>query len=319
MAIVKKILMMIMTMLIVSFFVFLSFEFISGDIATSILGINATDSAIEQLRQELGLNRPFIIRYFDWLFCFIKGDMGFSYSYNLEVSELIFSKLPINIVLTLISFIFVVLIAIPISIIAASKKNSILDRIICLISQIIMATPAFFAGILITFIFGLILNWFMPGAYISYENDFWGFVSYLIFPAFAIALPKIAMVVSLLRISILGEIGKDYVRTAYSKGNNEIAVMLKHVLKNAMLPIVTFLGMSIADIMVGSVVIEQIFLIPGIGNILLNAISNRDYSLIMAIIVWMAFFIVFMNMLVDASYSLLDPRIRTYLKKGAKS
>ena len=306
----KKILILLLTMFIVSFCVFLSFEFINGDVATSILGIESTPEALEQLREEMGLNRPFLVRYFDWVGHFIVGDLGFSYSYNMDVSAILFGKLFINLVLTGIAFIFVVVMAIPLSVTAVWKKDGWLDKVICTINQVIMAVPPFFSGILITFVFGLTFRFFVPGGYISYEENFFGFISYMIFPAFSIALPKMAMVISLLRASLQTEIKKDYIMTAFSKGNNYYNVLVNHALKNAILPVVTFLGMTIADMMVGSIIIEQIFGIPGMGGVLINAISNRDYELTLAIIVTMAFFVVVFNTIVDICYRLIDPRIR---------
>lgn len=172
-----------------------------------------------------------------------------------------------------------------------------------------MAIPPFFSGILITLLFGLILHWFTPGGYVSYTQSVWRFLGYLIFPALAIALPKAAMAVKLLRSSVLSEMKLDYVRTAYSRGNRTKSVLYRHVLKNALIPVVTFLGMALADMVAGSIIIEQVFNIPGLGRILLTSISNRDYPVVQAIIVCIAFLVIFVNFAVDLIYKLVDPRI----------
>lgn len=168
----------------------------------------------------------------------------------------------------------------------------------------------FFSGILITLLFGLILHLFTPGGYVSYTKSIPGFLGYLFFPALAIALPKAAMAVKLLRSSIVQEMRQDYARTAYSRGNSTRNVMYRHLLKNAMIPVVTFLGMALADMIAGSIIIEQVFNIPGLGRILLTSISNRDYPVVEAIIVLLAFLVIFINFLVDFIYKKIDPRIR---------
>lgn len=306
----KKIITMIVTLLVVSLLVFLSFNFISGDPATSMLGTSATPERVEALREEMGLNRPLLVRYVDWVGDFLTGDMGTSYSYRIPVGQMLAEKFPITLVLTLMSFLMVIAISIPIGIYSAKHEGGMADRVIYIINQFIMSVPPFFAGILITILFGMIFKLFTPGGYISYTQSIPGFFAYLIFPALAIALPKAAMSVKLLRSSLIEEAKLDYTRTAYSRGNRTKDVLYKHVLKNAMIPVITFLGMALADIFTGSIIIEQVFGIPGLGRILLTSISNRDYPVVQAIIVWMAFIIVIINMCVDIIYHYVDPRIR---------
>lgn len=305
----KKIITMTATLIAVSFFVFLAFHFISGDPATSMLGTQATPAKIEALREELGLNQPVLVQYGNWIADFITGDMGTSYSYRLPVREMVADKIPVTLTLTILAFVMMVVIAIPLGIYTAKHAGGVIDRIIYVLNQMIMAIPPFFAGILITFIFGLTLKWFTPGGYVSYKTDFWGFVGYLIAPAVAIALPKAAMAVKLLRGSVISEAKMDYARTAYSRGNRTNDVLYKHVLKNALIPVITFLGMTLADMVVGSIIIEQVFGIPGLGRILLTSISNRDYPVVMAIIVCIAFIVLIVNVVVDIIYGLIDPRI----------
>lgn len=301
---------MIVTLLAVSFLVFLSFQVISGDPAVSMLGTQATEEKVEQLREEMGLNDPLLEQYGSWLSGFVQGDMGTSYSYQTSVTEIVLDKLPITIVLTVLSFLVIIVLALPIGIYCAKHEESKVDRAIYIINQIIMAVPPFFSGIIITLLFGLTFRLFTPGGYVSYQTDMIGFLSYLIFPAIAIALPKAAMAIKLLRSSLLNEKKKEYVRTAYSRGNSSKEVFNRHVLKNAIIPVITFLGMALADIIAGSIIIEQVFSIPGIGRILLTAISSRDYPIVQAIIVCMAGFILTINLVVDFTYRWVDPRIQ---------
>ncbi|HJA31684.1 MAG: ABC transporter permease [Clostridiales bacterium] len=305
----KKLAGLVATVLVVSFLVFAAFAVIPGDPATSMLGTQATPEKVEALREEMGLNDPLIERFGRWAIQFIQGDLGASYSYQMPVSSMIGEKIPVTLALTVMAFLMMVAISIPVGIFCARHAGGFLDRGITVVNQIIMAIPPFFSGILITLLFGLILHWFTPGGYVSYTQSVWRFLGYLIFPALAIALPKAAMAVKLLRSSVLSEMKLDYVRTAYSRGNRTKSVLYRHVLKNALIPVVTFLGMALADMVAGSIIIEQVFNIPGLGRILLTSISNRDYPVVQAIIVCIAFLVIFVNFAVDLIYKLVDPRI----------
>ena len=170
--------------------------------------------------------------------------------------------------------------------------------------------PGFFIGILITYLFGLILKWFQPGAYVPISENFSGFIGYLVAPSAAIALPRCSMAVKMLRSSVLSQLDADYVRTAYSRGNSTRRVMYHHVLKNALIPVLTFWGMTIADIVANSIILEQVFSIPGMGNLLITSISNRDYPVVQGILVLIAALIIIINFVVDLLYGRIDPRIR---------
>ena len=305
----KKLLMMLGTLLVVSLCVFLAFSVIPGDPALRKLGTEASPELVEQMRQEMGLNDPLIVRYGRWFIAFLSGDFGISYNYSTPVKEMIANKIPITLTMAIMAFLMTVLISFPLGIITAKHENGILDRTILVINQVIMAVPPFFSGILITFVFGLILRLFTPGGFVSYTQNFGKFIRYLFFPSLAIALPKIAMTVKMLRGSLIDEASKDYARTAYSRGNNTNGVLYRHVLKNALIPVITFLGMALADMVAGSIVIEQVFSIPGISRILLTSIGNRDYPVVEAIIMGIAIIVMVVNFLVDIIYRIVDPRI----------
>ncbi|MBQ6787941.1 MAG: ABC transporter permease [Lachnospiraceae bacterium] len=305
----KKLGAMLVTLLLISFLVFLAFDIIPGDAAMAQLGTDVTPERLEALREEMGLNKPLIERYVIWLVAFLQGDFGVSYKYNMPVAEMISSKLPITVIMALISFAIMVIVSLPLGIYTAKHNGKRIDRCITVMNQVMMAVPHFFLGIVITYVFGLVLKLFVPGDYVSYEKDFGAFLSYIIFPCVAIAIPKIAMSVKLLKSSCVEEARKDYVRTAYSKGNNTSKVLYRHVLRNAMIPVVTLWGMTLADMLVGSIVIEQVFNVPGIGRILLTSISYRDYPVVQAIIVLIATVVIVTNFCVDMIYQLIDPRI----------
>lgn len=305
----KKLLVMIVTLIAVSFLVFLAFEIIPGDVAVSQLGTEATPERVAALRHELGLDRPFLVRYGDWILSYIKGDFGTSYSYHIPVSSMIAQKIPITLAMSLIAFVITIAISLPLGVEMAKRVGSKVDKCVYTANQVVMSVPEFFLGIIITYVFGLVLHWFKPGGYVSYTVSFGRFIGYLIFPSIAIAFPKIAMTVKLLRSSIITESKKDYVRTAYSRGNSTTQVLYKHVLRNAMIPVVTFLGMVFTNMIAGSIVVEQVFNIPGLGRILLTSISNRDYPVTQAIILLIAALVIVVNFIVDIIYHILDPRV----------
>lgn len=305
----KKFVALLITLLLISFLVFLTFAIIPGDAAMAQLGTETSPERLEALREEMGLNQPFLQRYIQWLLAFLQGDFGTSYKYNVSVQSMIVSKLPITVTMALISFLMMIVVSLPVGIYTAKHNGKWIDRCITVLNQVVMAVPHFFMGILLTYVFGLVFKLFTPGNFVSYDVDFGAFLAYLIFPCIAIALPKTAMSVKLIKSACLQEAGKDYARTAYSKGNNTNKVLYRHVLQNAMIPVVTLWGMTLADMLVGSIVIEQVFNIPGIGRILLTSISYRDYPVVQAIIVLIACVVVITNFLVDIIYQLIDPRI----------
>jgi peptide/nickel transport system permease protein/oligopeptide transport system permease protein len=307
---IQKITSLLLTLLLVSFITFIAFQVIPGDSVISSLGTHATPEAIEALREELGLNENVLIRYGNWLKNTIQGDFGTSLSYNLPVVSLIKERIPVTLTLAGFSIVLILAISIPLGAFTGRRKGGVIDNVVTFLLHLTMAIPPFFLGIILTLVFGLILKWFIPGNYISYKENPGAFMSYMIFPAIAMALPKIAMVVKFLRSSIIRQLQMDYVRTAKSKGNTERDIMYRHVLKNAFLPVITFIGMVFADVLTGSIIIEQVFSLPGIGRLLIATISNRDYPVVQIIILYTAAVVILLNFIVDILYRLIDPRVR---------
>ena len=308
--VLKKIGIFLLTLFGISVVVFFAFQIIPGDPTTRMLGTQATPEKVAALREQLGFNDPAVLRYFKWLVSFMKGDFGTSYSYNMPVSQLLSGKIAITAALSGMAFAMVLCMSIPIGILRARFAHSIPDKISMVLNQIIMSVPPFFMGIIFTYIFGLTMKLFTPGDFIQYAQDpsaFWG---YLIFPALAIALPKSAMVVKLLRSSMVRELSEDYVRTAYSRGNSRWQVLRRHVMRNAIIPVVTFLAVTLVDIIAGSIIIEQVFAIPGMGRLLLASIIGRDLPVVQTIIMIISFAVITVNYLADISYKYIDPRIR---------
>lgn len=308
--ITKKVASLFATLIVVSLITFLAFQIIPGDSVLISLGTNATEEAIEQRRQELGLNENVFVRYGKWIGGASKGDFGVSSQYNINVNALLGDRIPITLWLTILSVILIILISIPLGVLVSRRPEGWFDRILTIVTQTAMAIPPFFLGIIITLIFGFLLRVFTPGRFYYPDEDFTKFISFMIFPALAIAIPKIAMVVKFLRSSIIRELEKEYVRTAKSKGLRPGDIMYSHVLKNALTPVITFIAMVIADVLANSIIVEQVFGIPGMGRLLVMSISNRDYAVVQAVVLFIVVIIVLLNFFVDILYQYLDPRVR---------
>ncbi|WP_026881548.1 ABC transporter permease [Clostridium akagii] len=308
--VVRKIITLIITLVFVSGFTFFAFNVVPGDPALVMLGTNASPQKLENLREELGLNQSLVKRYISWSGNFVKGDMGKSIRFSQPVKNLIVSRIPVTFSLALMSLLLIVAISIPLGVYSAKKEGTFIDVIISTTSQISRSIPSFFMGIILILVFGIILQLFSPGKYVDYNQDIVGFFLYLICPSLAIAIPNIATLVKFLRAGVLNEMSKDYVRTAYSKGNKENSVLYNHILKNAIITVITLMGMIISEILAGSLIIEQLFGLPGIGSLLIMSVSTRDFPLIQALVLYIAFIVIFINFLVDILYQIIDPRIR---------
>ncbi|MCL2093170.1 MAG: ABC transporter permease [Treponema sp.] len=309
--IAKRLLVGLITLILVSVLCFLAFLIIPGDAALLALGTEATQEQIEALQEELGLNMSLPAQYFSWLGRFLRGDQGYAARFRgATITGLILERLPVTITLALLSFSFMLLIAVPVSLFAARREHSLAGRIITTLTALNISVPGFFLGILFIWVFGLIFRLFVPGAYIDYRDDVFGFISYMIFPALAIALPNAAFLIKFLRSAIQREFNSDYARTARSKGGSRPYILKNHVFKNASIPGITLLGMIIGDILSGSLVIEQVFSIPGLGRLLITSINSRDFPMIGTLMMYVAFIVIMANTAADIALQMVDPRIR---------
>ena len=306
----KRIAMLLLTMVIVSLLAFVAFDLISGDPATAMLGTEATPEKVAALREQLGLNRLLMVRYGEWLLGFFTGDLGVSYSYRQPVWDLIAPKVLVTLCLSGLTFVLIVAVSIPLGLRSARSSGGILDGVRTLVNQLCMAVPPFFTGILLSWLFSALLRWFVHGQFPGLDKDLGGSLKYLFFAALALAIPRIAMTVRMLRSTVQGEMRKDYVRTAISRGNDRGGVLYRHVLKNALVPVVTFLAQTMAEIVASSIVVEQVFAIPGLGRMLVTSISNRDYPTVQAIVVILAFWVVLAGTVADLLNQRIDPRLR---------
>lgn len=309
--ILKRLGLLVVTLLLVTVLTFVAFSILPGDPTTSILGVDATAEQIAALRERLGLDLPLWQRYLNWLGGLFTGDLGESYNYAMPVTQLLGGRVGVTATLACMSFGLILLISLPLGILCARYKGSVIDRALTVLNQVTMSIPNFLLGFLLTCLFSLILHWFTVGSFSSAaEQGVGAYLGYLFFPALAIALPRAAMTVKMLRGSILGEMREDYIRTAYSKGNSKSGVLWRFALRNAMIPVITFLAMTIADIVAGSIVVEQVFAVQGIGQMLVSSISNRDYPVVQAIVALIALVVVVCNFAADLLYRVMDPRLR---------
>ena len=307
---VKKAGALLFALFFISLLAFLAFQVIPGDPTTKMLGSEYTPERAQALREELGLNENALIRYFKWLGGFVTGDFGTSYSYNMPVARLLSGKITTTALLSALAFCITALISIPGGLMLARHEGGVTDRVMVVVNQIMMSVPSLFISIIFTSVFGLGMKLFIVGKFTSLADGPWEFFKCIIFPALAIALPKSAMTIKLLRSSILAEMDKDYVRTAYSRGNDLKQLLRNHVLRNAIMPVITFLAMTLSDIVAGSIIIEQVFTIPGLGRLLLLSISNRDFPVVLTIVMMISTLVVGANFLADVAYQYIDPRVR---------
>ncbi len=307
---IRRFLSLIATLLLVSILTFLAFAVIPGDPVTLILGTEATPDRVEVLRHQLGLDSPLPARYAAWIGGLVQGNPGTSIRYDAPVGELIAARLPVTAWLAVLSLGFILVLTLPASLLGVLRQGRMSDRILGTLLMLSISVPGFFLGILILWFFGIVLGVFQPGGYVPYDKDFAGFLRYLAFPALAIALPNAAVLVKFLRTSAIGQMKADYVRTARSKGSSEHRLILAHVLRNAVIPVVPLLGMVVAETFAGTILVEQVFGLPGLGRLLTASITSRDFPLVESLVMLIAVVVVVANFMSDVLMQVLDPRIR---------
>lgn len=309
-AIVKKLLSIILTLFFVSVLIFLVFQIIPGNPAEIILGTEADPAQIKALERELGLDKSMFQRYITWIGGLLRLDMGESLKYRMPVSTLFLRKLPVTLTLTLYSLILSIIIAIPLSIQITLKSDKWYSSIITAITQLGISIPSFWLAFLLIYVFAVKLDIFDTLSYNAMAGGFLQRLKSFFLPSLAIAIPNIATIIRYMQAAILDEINKDYVRTARMKGMTLKEILYKHVLKNALIPVITVIGMSLTSSVGGSLIIENVFALPGIGSLIVASISSRDFPLIQSVVIAVAFLVIFINFIIDIAYGLIDPRIR---------
>ncbi|KIN62733.1 Oligopeptide ABC transporter, permease protein [Sulfitobacter noctilucicola] len=307
---IKRILATIPVMLFVAVFIFLLLRLTPGDPAAMLAGDFANDAQIAEIRNKLGLDQPLWKQFGLWISDMLRFELGESFYYKKQVSELILQRIEPTLSLSLLTIIMTVLIAVPFGTLAAYKQGSWLDRGIMGFSVIGFSVPVFVIGYGLVYIFSVQLGWLPVQGYQRIGDGVGGWLYRLILPAIALSVIFVAFIARMTRTSVLEVLGEDYIRTARAKGQTEFRVLMRHALRNAAVPIVTVIGLAIAILIGGVVVTESVFTIPGLGLLTVEAVLNRDFPTIQAVILFFSVVYVLINLAVDVSYTLLDPRIR---------
>lgn len=308
--IIRRVLLFIVTVALVSLITFAVFQVMPGDPIRIMLGPEADETQIETLKAQLGLDQPLHTQYFEWVRGLFTGDLGQSIRYSKPVSELIMARLPVTISLAIMTLIIVVVVAVPLGIFVAQRQNKLSDVVFSTVTQLGMAIPSFWLGMLLILYLGMNFDFFSVSGYVPWSKSITGAFGSLLLPALTIAIPQIAVKFRYVRNAVLEQLRLDYVRTLRSKGIKEKVVLYKHVLRNSMIPILTIFGLITAEVIAGTIIVEQVFGLPGVGKLLISSISYRDFPLVQGIVMYITLAVVFINFLVDILYSVLDPRIR---------
>jgi peptide/nickel transport system permease protein len=308
--ILKRLLATVPVLLVVGVFIFLLLRLTPGDPAAMIAGDYATEDQIAAIKENLGLDKPLINQFFIWISNIANGDLGESYFFKKQVTELIIARIEPTLSLSVVTIIFTILIAIPMGVIAAYKQGSWIDRVVMGFSVIGFSIPVFVIGFGLIYVFSLNLGWFPVQGYQRLEMGVFQWIRHLILPALALSVIFVAFIARMTRTSVLEVLGEDYVRTARAKGQTETKVLVNHALRNAAVPIITVIGFAFAILIGGVVVTESVFNIPGLGLLTVDAVLNRDFPTIQAVVLLFSFVYVLINLVIDICYTFLDPRIR---------
>jgi len=295
---VKRFITLLATILGASIVIFIVMEILPGDPALVILGVEATDEAVALLTKELGLDRPALHRYFDWIFGILQGDLGTSYAYKVPVWELVESALKITIPLAIFSMILSVTLALVVGLYAAANHNKASDISLMGVSQLGISVPNFWLAVLLILYFAVNLRWFPPGGFPGWDEGFWVCMRALVLPAVALATVQGAILARITRSAVLEVFREDFVRTARAKGLSQRATLWLHVLRNSMIPVITVMGLQFANLLAGTVVVENIFFLPGLGSTVLKAINNRDTIVVENVVLMLAGMVVITNFII---------------------
>jgi peptide/nickel transport system permease protein len=306
----KRLIATIPVMAVVAVFVFSMLRLSSADPAAIIAGDNATSEQIAEIRGKLGLDKPVVTQFGLWLAQIFTGNFGESFFFKKQVSELILDRLEPTLSLALCTIVLSVLVAVPLGVLAAYRSGTWLDRIVMAFSTLGFSVPVFVIGYLLIFLFSIELNWLPVQGYQRLAEGFWGWLQRLVLPSIALSVVYCALIARITRTSVQEVLGEDYIRTARAKGLLNRVVLMRHALRNAAVPIITVIGLGIALLIGGVVVTESVFSIPGLGRLTVDAVLARDYPTVQALVLLFSLVSVLINLLVDLSYTLLDPRIR---------
>ncbi|MDG1020500.1 MAG: ABC transporter permease [Emcibacteraceae bacterium] len=306
----KRLFSLILTLFVATIIIFILIEVVPGDPAAFMMGLSTNTDAADALRAELGLNLSAWDRYFNWISGMLVGDFGISYTYRIPVSELVLDRLTVSLPLTIYALILSTIIAIPVGVISASKRDSFSDTFLMGTAQIGVAIPNFWFAILLVLLFSTTLQWFSAVGFVGWEAGFFPVLKSLTLPAISLALPQAAILSRVMRSSVLEVMDEDYIRTARAKGLTKRQALIRHGLRNAMIPVLTILGLQFSFLLAGGIIIESIFSLPGLGRLVFQAIAQRDLIVVKSIVTLLVLAVVMITFLVDLAYAWVDPRLR---------
>jgi len=300
---------LILSLIAASIVIFLVLEVVPGDPAQFMLGLNATPEATAALRTALGLDGPLLERYFTWVLGLLRGDFGISYTYKVPVSGLIADRIWISLPLAIYALALSTLIAFPVGILAAVRRNSAADVGIMGATQVGLAVPNFWFAMLLVLLFSITLRWFSAGGFPGWQDPAMALKA-LTLPAVALALPQASILARVMRSSLLDTLGEDYIRSARAKGLSQGQTLWRHALRNALIPVLTIIGLQFSFLLAGAIIIENVFFLPGLGRLVFQGITSRDLIVVKSVVMLLVFAVILVTFLVDITYALVDPRLR---------
>jgi len=308
--IASRLLSLALSLLVASLVIFFVLEVIPGDPAAFMLGLNATEEAIAALRAELGLGGGLAERYVAWAGGMLTGDFGTSYTYRVPVAQLILDRLTVSVPLALYALAVTLLLALPIGILAAARQGRPIDFGIMVIAQIGIAMPNFWVAMLLVVLFAITFPIFSAGGFPGWEAGLWPGLKALTLPAIALSLLQAAILARVMRSALIETLGQDFMRTARAKGLSQGQAIRRHALRNALIPVLTILGLQFSFLIAGAIVVENVFFLPGLGRLIFQGITQRDLIVVEATVMLLVFAVIMVNFLVDLAYALVDPRLR---------
>jgi len=299
-----------LSLIVASLVIFACIEIVPGDPASFMLGINAQPDTIQALRVELGLDQSLAQRYLGWVGGLLGGDMGTSYTYRTPVSDIVSDRLQVSLPLALYALMLTVVVAFPVGILAAARRGSVTDITVMGATQLGVAIPNFWFAILMVILFAINLRWFSAGGFPGWDAGIFSAMKALTLPAIALALPQASILARVMRSSLLDTLSEDYMRTARAKGLTRRQVLWRHALRNAMIPVLTIIGLQFSFLLAGAIIIENVFFLPGLGRLVFQAITQRDLIVVESVVMLLVFAVILVNFLVDIAYAWVDPRLR---------
>lgn len=312
--ILRRLVQSIIVFFLITILIFVVMRLLPGDpiylIISKAASETATEMDLDKLRHEYGLDKPMVVQYFDWIGGVFRGDLGVSILTNTDIRQQIFRRLPVTLHIGVLSLILSFLLGVPMGVIAAVRRGTWIDTVTTTLANIGITIPVFWLAIILAYVFALKLQWLPVVGYTSPFDNFWENTRQIIMPVFCLAVTTLAGVARQARSSMLEVMQQDYIRTAWSRGLTERGVIFRHGLKNGLIPIMVFLGLGISVIVGGSVLIETVFAIPGMGRMAVEAMGNSDYPVIQGVVLVFAIIVLLTNLLIDLSYGWLDPRVQ---------